>query len=214
MTESIKPSTQKELDGQEIKQQIALHVKEILKLLGEDPEREGLKDTPQRVARALLEVTHGLRMEKPIMKSFNIADKERKSAQGQLVILRNITLRSLCEHHLLPIIGKVHVAYIVGESGKVAGLSKIIRLVDFLASRPQIQERLTEEIATTIMESDVKPKGVLVAVDGLHMCTYLRGVKDETSRLLTISYKGEFEKNAKLRDSVIKMLNLNKKVNL
>ncbi len=214
MKERTLAQNKNEFDGQEISQQIAMHVKEILRLLGEDPEREGLRETPQRVAKALLEITHGLRMERPVMKIFDIAEKDGKYSENQLIILRDISLRSLCEHHLLPIIGKVHVAYIVGSSGKVAGLSKIIRLVDYYASRPQLQERLTEEIAEAIMNSDVKPKGVFVAVYGIHMCTYLRGVKDETSRLLTMAYKGEFETNVELRNSVIKILNLNKKENL
>lgn len=166
---------QESLNQERLVEEIAKRVKEILQLIGEDTEREGLKETPERVAKALLEMTSALRSPQPYIKVFSLAENENSSVEDQIVLVKDISFSSLCEHHLLPIIGKVHVAYVVGKSGKVAGLSKIIRLVNYYASRPQIQERLVEQIAEAIMKSDIQPKGVMVIGDALHMCTYVRG---------------------------------------
>ncbi|TRM93335.1 GTP cyclohydrolase I FolE, partial [Sulfolobus sp. A20-N-G8] len=151
-----------EIENQKLVEEIAKRIREILELLGENPEREGLRETPERVAKALLEMTNGLRQSPPKIKVFNLSEEDSRNHEDQIIIVRDINFSSLCEHHMLPIIGKINVAYIVGDEGKVAGFSKIIRIVNYYASRLQIQERLVEQVADAIMNSDIKPKGVMV----------------------------------------------------
>ncbi|MEM3939863.1 MAG: GTP cyclohydrolase I FolE [Saccharolobus sp.] len=203
-----------ELREQELIEEIAKRVREILELIGENPDREGLKGTPERVAKALLEMTSGLRTEQPNIKIFNINEDGKKYEEDQIVLVRDINFSSLCEHHMLPIIGKIHVAYIVGNEGRIAGFSKIIRLVNYYASRPQVQERLVEQIAEALMNSDIKPKGVMVIGNALHMCSYVRGVKDKEANLVSIAYRGLLKTNKALRNQVFRLLDSSKKTSL
>jgi len=197
-----------------LEEKIAYHVKEILKMLGEDVEREGLRETPKRVARALLEMTSALRTKMPYVKVFKISEDGVVRDPNQIVLVRNISFTTLCEHHLLPVIGKMHVAYVVGDEGKVAGFSKIIRLVNYFASKPQLQERLVSEVADALMNSDVKPKGVLVVSNAIHMCTYVRGVKDKEATLMSIATRGVFVKDNRLKSYVLRMLTMESKKEL
>ncbi|MEM3306094.1 MAG: GTP cyclohydrolase I FolE [Saccharolobus sp.] len=203
-----------ELREQELIEEIAKRVREILELIGENPDREGLKGTPERVAKALLEMTSGLRTEQPNIKIFNINEDGKKYEEDQIVVVRDINFSSLCEHHMLPIIGKIHVAYIVGNEGRIAGFSKIIRLVNYYASRPQVQERLVEQIAEALMNSDIEPKGVMVIGNALHMCSYVRGVKDREANLVSIAYRGLLKTNKALRNQVFRLLDSSKKTSL
>ena len=203
-----------ELSEQKLIEEIAKRVREILELIGENPDREGLKGTPERVAKALLEMTSGLRTEPPNIKIFNINEDGKKYEEDQIVVVRDINFSSLCEHHMLPIIGKIHVAYIVGNEGRIAGFSKIIRLVNYYASRPQVQERLVEQIAEALMNSDIKPKGVMVIGNALHMCSYVRGVKDREANLVSIAYRGLLKTNKALRNQVFRLLDSSKKTSL
>lgn len=203
-----------ELREQKLIEEIAKRVREILELIGENPDREGLKGTPERVAKALLEMTSGLRTEPPNIKIFNINEDGKKYEEDQIVVVRDINFSSLCEHHMLPIIGKIHVAYIVGNEGRIAGFSKIIRLVNYYASRPQVQERLVEQIAEALMNSDIKPKGVMVIGNALHMCSYVRGVKDKEANLVSIAYRGLLKTNKALRNQVFRLIDSSKKTSL
>ncbi|MEM0091379.1 MAG: GTP cyclohydrolase I FolE [Saccharolobus sp.] len=203
-----------ELREQKLIEEIAKRVREILELIGENPDREGLKGTPERVAKALLEMTSGLRTERPNIKIFNINEDGKKYEEDQIVLVRDINFSSLCEHHMLPIIGKIHVAYIVGNEGRIAGFSKIIRLVNYYASRPQVQERLVEQIAEALMNSDIEPKGVMVIGNALHMCSYVRGVKDKEANLVSIAYRGLLKTNKALRNQVFRLLDSSKKTSL
>ncbi|MEM3915159.1 MAG: GTP cyclohydrolase I, partial [Metallosphaera sp.] len=157
------------LSKEKLEEEIAKRVREILELLGEDPNREGLVETPHRVARAFLEMTSALRNSQPELKVFNLEANGTEYEQDQIVLASDIQFSSLCEHHLLPFVGKIHVAYVIGEEKKVAGFSKIIRIVNYYASKPQIQERLVSEIADAIMNSDLQPRGVMVIGDAIHM---------------------------------------------
>lgn len=197
-----------------LEERIAYHVKEILKLLGEDVEREGLRETPKRVARALLEMTSALRTKMPYVKVFKISEDGVVRDPNQIVLVRNVSFTTLCEHHFLPVIGKMHVAYVVGDEGKVAGFSKIIRLVNYFASKPQLQERLVSEVADALTNSDVKPKGVLVVSNAIHMCTYVRGVKDKEATLMSIATRGVFVKDNRLKSYVLRMLTMESKKEL
>ena len=143
------------LDQEKLVEEIAKRVREIIELLGENPDREGLRETPIRVAKALLEMTSGIRSPQPNIKVFSLKENGRSSEEDQIVLVKNVSFSSLCEHHMLPFIGKIHVAYIVGQSRKVAGFSKIIRIVNYYAARLQIQERLVEQVADAIMSSDI-----------------------------------------------------------
>jgi GTP cyclohydrolase I len=200
------------LNQEKLVEEIAKRVKEIIELLGDDPNREGMKETPTRVAKALLDMTYGLRTLQPSIKVFKLNNEGNINyEEDQLILLRDIQFSSLCEHHLLPFIGKIHVAYIVGEDGKVAGFSKIIRIVNYYSARPQIQERLVSQIADALMNSDIKPKGVMVMGDALHMCVYVRGVKDKEAKLLSVATRGIFKKDKALVNKVLRMLDSSSK---
>lgn len=172
--------------------QIAFHYKEILKLLGEDPEREGLIKTPTRAAKALVDITEGY-----TSKPEHIAVKAIFEHPGsKIVIVKDIEFYSLCEHHILPFFGKVAVGYI--PEGKIIGLSKLARIVDAFAKRLQVQERMTAQICELL--SEVLPnKGVIVAVEAEHLCMKMRGVEKQHSATVTIEYTGQFEKDIELR---------------
>ena len=155
--------------------ELAEHYTEVLKLLGEDPEREGLVKTPMRVAKAMQILTRGYTQ-----------DEEK---YNQMVIVKDIDFFSMCEHHMLPFYGKVHVAYI--PNGKITGLSKIARVVDIYSHRLQVQERLTQQIKDCIQET-LNPQGVMVVIEAKHMCMQMRGVEKQNSITTTSDYSGVF----------------------
>jgi GTP cyclohydrolase I len=159
-------------------------IRELLVGIGEDPEREGLKETPERVARAMKENFQGLFQDpKDIFsKSFDLGHEE-------LVIVKDIEVFSHCEHHLTPFHGLAHIGYIPGASGKVTGLSKLARLVDLYARRPQVQERLTTQIADALVKY-LEPGGVIVIIDCEHLCMSMRGVKKPQARTVTSAVRG------------------------
>jgi GTP cyclohydrolase I len=171
---------------------VADAVTAILKAVGEDPEREGLLDTPGRVARAYDELLVGYRVDPIALLNNALFDVTYK----EMVIVTDIDFYSLCEHHMLPFIGKAHVAYIPNE--KVVGLSKIPRIVEVYARRLQIQERMTRQIAQ-LMDELLNPFGVAVVIDGLHMCMAMRGVKKANARMRTSALRGTFADNPKTR---------------
>jgi GTP cyclohydrolase IA len=164
---------------------IADKYRSILKDIGEDPEREGLKKTPERVAKALQFLTHGNELDPAeILRSAMFSEEYQ-----QMVIVKDIELYSLCEHHILPFFGKCHVAYI--PKGRIVGLSKIPRVVDAYARRLQVQERLTVEIRNCIEET-LKPQGVAVVIEAQHMCMVMRGIQKQHSIATTSAFTGEF----------------------
>ena len=167
-------------------------IREILKSIGEDPKRKGLKDTPDRVQRLLSELTSGYSEDPKDV----INDAIYNIDYDEMVIVKDIEFYSLCEHHLLPFFGKAHVAYI--PKGKVIGLSKIPRIVEVYARRLQVQERMTVEIANFLNET-LKPKGVAVVVNGYHLCMAMRGVRKSDANMLTSSMLGAFRKDERTR---------------
>lgn len=173
-------------------------VKLILEGVGEDISREGLIETPKRVAKMYEEVFAGLTQnaDEHLAKTFAVDNNE-------MVIEKDITLYSMCEHHLMPFYGKAHIAYI--PNGKVVGLSKLARTVDVFAKRPQIQEKLTHQIADAIMEN-LKPKGVIVAIEAEHLCMTMRGVKKPNTKTFTFVCRGEFEKNQDLKNTFLSII--------
>ena len=173
-------------------------MREMLVRLGEDPERDGLRDTPERMERSLRYLTKGYQEDPEEILLGAMFDV----AYDEMVIVKDIEMFSLCEHHLLPFFGKVHVAYI--PSGKVIGLSKIPRLVDVLARRLQVQERLTTQIAGAI-ESAIRPQGVGVVVEARHLCMMMRGVEKQHSATITSSMLGNF-RNKETRDEFLALI--------
>ncbi|MFC5729029.1 MULTISPECIES: GTP cyclohydrolase I FolE [Nocardioides] len=165
-------------------------VRELLIAIGEDPEREGLQQTPARVARAYAELTAGMRMrpEDVLTTTFDIGHDE-------MVLVRDIELWSMCEHHLVPFTGVAHVGYIPAESGKITGLSKLARLVDLYAKRPQVQERLTTQIADSLMEL-LEARGVIVVIEAEHLCMTMRGVRKAGARTITSAVRGLMHRSA------------------
>jgi GTP cyclohydrolase I len=160
-------------------------VREILLAIGEDPDREGLKGTPGRVARSYAEIFEGMaqRPEDVLTTTFELGHDE-------LILVRDIEVYSTCEHHLVPFHGVAHVGYIPGRDGRVTGLSKLARLVDVYARRPQIQERMTSQIADALIEH-LKPLGVLVVIECEHLCMSMRGVRRPGSRTITSAVRGQ-----------------------
>ena len=172
----------------------------ILKLIGEDPNREGLKKTPHRVYKAFEHLCEGYKMDPKKV----LNDALFESSNDEMVLVRDIEFYSMCEHHLLPIIGRVHVAYI--PDGKVVGLSKIPRMVNIYARRLQIQEQMTEQIADAILET-IQPKGVGVIVEARHMCMEMRGVEKINSTTISSALRGLFKSDAKTREEFMSMAN-------
>lgn len=168
------------------------HVQEILKLLGEKPEREGLLKTPIRVANSLMYLTQGYSQDVEEVLNGAIFNE----AYDEMVVVRDINLFSLCEHHLLPFYGRAHVAYI--PNGKIIGLSKIPRVVEVFAKRLQVQERLTSQIAECLMNA-LKPRGVAVVIEALHLCMAMRGVEKTNSFTVTSSMLGTFRESERAR---------------
>jgi GTP cyclohydrolase I len=168
-------------------------VREILLAIGEDPDRDGLLETPARVARMWGEISSGLR-EDPSEHLYKVFDVDH----DEMVMVRDIPMYSMCEHHLLPFIGTAHVAYIPKAGGRITGLSKIARLVDGYARRPQVQERLTRQIADAVRDA-LDPAGVLVVIDAEHLCMSMRGVRKPGSSTVTSAVHGIFRDNVSTR---------------
>ncbi|HEX5836269.1 MAG TPA: GTP cyclohydrolase I FolE [Anaerolineales bacterium] len=169
---------------------------DLLKAVGEDPDREGLKNTPDRVARMYTELLSGYSMDPERIINgalFNITYDE-------MVLVRDIEFYSLCEHHMLPFIGRAHVAYL--PAGKVIGLSKIPRIVDMYARRLQVQERMTRQIAD-ILQATLEPQGVAVVVEGMHLCSMMRGVRKHDARMTTSAMHGAFRANLATRQEFL-----------
>ena len=178
--------------------ELATHYKEILKLLGENPEREGLEKTPMRVAKAMQVLTRGYTQDPHKV----LTDALFEEKYNQMVIVKDIDFFSMCEHHILPFYGKAHVAYI--PNGKITGLSKIARVVDILSHRLQVQERLTEQVMQCINDT-LKPQGVMVVIEAKHMCMQMRGVEKQNSITTTSAYSGVFE-SSKTRNEFMNLL--------
>jgi GTP cyclohydrolase I len=173
-------------------------VREILTAVGEDPDREGLRDTPARVARMYAELLSGLRVDPKIYLEKFFTEK-----YDEVVLVRDIDFASLCEHHLLPFVGRAHVAYL--PAGKVIGLSKLARVVEALARRPQVQERMTEEIAN-LLSTELNARGVAVVIEATHTCMTIRGVQKRDSLCVTSAMKGLFRTNQATRSEVMQLI--------
>ena len=174
-------------------------VAESLRRLGEDPAREGLLKTPERVAKAMKWMTSGYKMDPMEMINKAIFTEQHES----MVLVRDIELYSLCEHHMLPFFGKAHIAYV--PDGRIVGLSKLARLVDVFARRLQVQERLTDQIAQT-MQCTLKPLGVGVVIEAYHLCMMMRGVEKQNSRTVTSAVRGSFRDDARTRDEFLRFV--------
>ena len=175
-------------------------VRELLAAIGEDPGREGLRDTPARVARAYAELTQGLRQTAAdvLTTTFDIGHEE-------MVLVRDIELWSMCEHHLVPFTGVAHVGYIPAETGKITGLSKLARLVDVYAKRPQVQERLTTQVADSLMEI-LEARGVIVVIEAEHLCMTMRGVRKAGARTITSAVRGTMLTNQATRAEAMALI--------
>jgi len=173
-------------------------VREILAAVGEDPDREGLLETPSRVARMYAELFAGLHQDaRPHLQ------KVFTEEYDEVVLVRDISFNSMCEHHLLPFIGKAHIGYI--PQGKVVGLSKLGRVVETVSKRPQVQERMTEQIAN-LLEEELNPKGVAVVVEASHSCMTIRGIRKPGSLCTTSAMKGLFRKNVSSRAEIMQLI--------
>ena len=180
------------------KEKIEEGVRLLLEGIGEDTEREGLLETPQRIARMYEELFAGMDQDaaEPLSRQFEVTE-------SGIVLEKDITFYSICEHHMLPFFGKAHVAYL--PDGRVAGLSKLARAVEVYARRLQLQERLTAQVADALMEN-LHPKGVMVLLEAEHMCMTMRGIKKPGSKTVTVAMRGAFDADAGLRESFYRML--------
>jgi GTP cyclohydrolase I len=178
---------------------IAEHYNEILKLLGEDVNREGLQLTPQRVAKSIQFLTHGM-FDDPVK---ILESSKFKEDYNHMLLVKDIEVYSMCEHHMLPFFGKAHVAYI--PNGYITGLSKIARIVDVFARRLQVQERLTVQIRDCIHEA-IEPLGVAVVIEAKHLCMTMRGIQKQNSVITTSAFKGAFLKNPKTREEFMTLI--------
>ena len=194
----IDPAQRQGFDQQKIENAI----REIIIAIGEDPDRDGLQDTPARVARAFKEMFAGLyeRPEEVLATTFDLNHNE-------LVIVKNIDIFSVCEHHLLPFVGKASVGYIPNNNGQITGLSKLARLIDVYAKRPQVQERLTSQVADALMRI-LKPQGVIVVIECEHFCMTMRGVNKPGSKTVTSVVRGNLEDPA-LRHEALTLISHN-----
>jgi GTP cyclohydrolase I len=183
-------------DGAHVEPRYAELVREQLALLGEDPDREGLLKTPERVAKAMAFATRGYDESLASVVGDAIFNEEHRN----MIMVRDIELYSLCEHHLLPFFGKAHVAYI--PNGRIVGLSKLPRLVDHFARRLQVQERLTEQIGLAV-EEVLHPLGVGVVIEAYHLCMMMRGVEKQNSRTITSALRGIFRDDARTREEFL-----------
>jgi GTP cyclohydrolase IA len=178
----------------------AAAVRELLIAVGEDPDRPGLQETPARVARAYAETFGGLHQD-PLDVLATTFDEDH----DELVLVKDIPMYSTCEHHLVPFHGVAHIGYVPGEDGRVTGLSKLARLVEVYARRPQVQERMTSQIADAMMEG-LKPRGVLVVVEAEHLCMAMRGIRKPGSRTVTSAVRGIFRENAATRAEAMSLV--------
>lgn len=181
------------------KKKIEKAVTDILEAIGEDPKRKDLLDTPRRVAQMYEEIFSGI-SQNPEEELEVVLDQKH----NEIILLKGIPIYTVCEHHLLPFIGKVHLAYIP-KNGRVTGLSKLVRVVDILSKRPQVQERLTTQIAEIIM-SKLKPLGVMVIIEAEHMCMSMRGIKKPGTLTVTSAVRGIFKENQKTRAETLALI--------
>lgn len=192
----------KEIEGRTMdKPKIEKAVREILEAIGEDPDREGLIDTPKRIAKMYEEIFAGLKQEPK--QHLEVYFEEEK--YEELVLVKDIPFYSVCEHHLVPFFGKAHVGYLP-KDGKLTGLSKLARVVETTAKRPQLQERLTSTVANAIVEK-LEPHGVIVVIEAEHMCMTMRGVRKPGSKTVTSAIRGVFNNNMEVREEVISLIN-------
>lgn len=175
-------------------------IRELLFAVGEDPDREGLKDTPARVARAYAEMFAGLHTDPT-----EVLNKTFSENHQELVLVRDIPIYSTCEHHLVPFYGKAHIGYIPGRSGQVTGLSKLARLVDLFAKRPQVQERFTSQVADALVEK-LGAQAVIVVIECEHLCMAMRGIRKPGTTTTTSAVRGLFQRNAASRAEVLSLI--------
>jgi GTP cyclohydrolase I len=173
----------------------------MLEAIGEDPERPGLKRTPERVSKAMRWLTRGYDVSVTDVVGSGVFDENHEN----MILVRDVELYSLCEHHMLPFFGRAHVAYI--PNGRIIGLSKIPRIVDVFARRLQVQERLTDQVADAVMEV-LEPLGVGVVVEAVHLCMMMRGVEKQNSRTVTSALRGVFKEDARTRDEFLQLAHL------
>lgn len=182
------------------KDRVRAAVREILFAIGDNPDREGLKETPDRVARMYEEIFAGLHEDpKELIKVF------KEESHEEMVLVKDIPMYSVCEHHLLPFVGVAHVVYIP-KKGKIMGLSKLARIVDIIAKKPQLQERLSSEVADVIMDS-INPLGVAVIMEAEHLCMTMRGIKKPGSKTITSALRGIIKTDARTRSEVMTLIN-------
>lgn len=179
------------------------HVREILRIIGDDPDREGLEDTPYRVVKSWLEIYGGYKTKQILNTAFaeDIGDKD----DSQIVMCKDIKFYSTCEHHMIPFHGTCHIGYLPGK--KVIGVSKLVRIVDFYAKRLQIQEKLCSQIADAICEI-IEPEGVGVVIQAQHLCMAARGVRNPTSNMITSQMRGKFRDQIQTRTEFLNLINL------
>jgi GTP cyclohydrolase I len=175
-------------------------VRMIIEAIGDDPEREGVQDTPARVAAMYEEIFAGIGRDPQ-----ELITVVRGAEHDEMIMVKDIPLYSVCEHHLLPWVGKAHVAYIPSKDGRITGLSKIARVVDLCAKRLQVQERLTTEIADAI-EAALEPRGVFVVIEAEHLCMTMRGVRKPGSRTVTSAVRGLFRSDARTRQEAMNLI--------
>jgi GTP cyclohydrolase I len=181
-------------------ERIAKAVREILEAIGEDPDRDGLRDTPERVARMYAEICSGIHEQFDTHLAVTF-----ESGHDEMVMVRDIPMQSICEHHLIPFIGKAHVAYIPGEDGRITGISKLARLVDAFARRPQVQENLTVQVADEI-DRTLQPRGVMVVIEAEHLCMTMRGVRKPGSTTVTSAVRGLFRSSVATREEAMRFI--------
>ena len=199
MENSVSNYIREEVYNEERVERLAYHCREILALLGEDPEREGLLKTPMRVARAMSFCTKGYEQDPVEIINSAIFEEEYQ----QMVLVKDIELFSMCEHHMMPFVGKAHVAYI--PNGKITGISKIARVVECFARRLQVQERLTVQIRDCIQQA-LNPAGVAVVIEASHMCMQMRGVEKLGSATTTSAFTGLFLKDTRTREEFLTLI--------
>jgi GTP cyclohydrolase I len=195
-TERVRPPIDTPMDLD----RISKAVREILEAIGEDPDRDGLRDTPERVARMYAEICSGIHDDPGEHLTVTF-----EAAHDEMVLVRDIPIYSLCEHHLVPFIGRAHVAYIPGSDGRITGLSKVARLVEGFSRRLQVQEKLTVQIADA-MEATLEPRGVMVVVEAEHLCMSMRGVQKSGSTTVTSAVRGLFRQNIATREEAMRFL--------
>ncbi len=175
-------------------------MRELLIAIGEDPDREGLRDTPSRVARSYLEIYGGLHLDPD-----EVLQTTFDENHDELVLVKDIALYSTCEHHLVPWHGTAAVGYVPGTDGRITGLSKLARLVDLYAKRPQVQERLTAQVANAVMQR-LEPRGVIVVIEAEHLCMAMRGVRKPGARTMTSAVRGIFKSDPRTRAEAMSLI--------